>query len=144
VGIVSPAALLLATVIAQVEMRDLAGSYCVQEVTERRTTVELSFATKVVNVTGEAIGVRRFWLANAANTDVPYAAFEGGTFEPGEARTLSSWIEVPLAEYGRWQKQGAPRLFLEVDEPATPPLRVPQRITLQRATDCRAILTAEP
>ena len=108
------------------------GSYWVEEVTVGRMDARLRFTCEIYNVGQAEVRVDRFWLANPANTDDPYARFTGATLAMREKLRLSRVITVPLSEYRRWEQGRAATLFLEVRDWGGGLPRVPFRVDLDR------------
>jgi hypothetical protein len=100
------------------------GSYWIENVRVGRMDARLEFTCEIYNVGEAAVGVDRFWLANPANTDDPYAIFTGTALARREKLRLSRSITVPLSEYKRseWGR-GLPRIPFRVDlERRKPPV----------------------
>jgi len=108
------------------------GSYWIEEVTVGRMDAKLTFACEIYNVGQAEVRVDRFWLANPANTDDPYAVFTGTVLAMREKLRLSRKITVPLSEYRRWEQGRAATLFLEVRDWGGGLPRVPFRVELER------------
>lgn len=108
------------------------GSYWIENVKVGRMDAKLEFACEIFNVGGAEVRVDRFWLANPANTDDPYAIFTGAALARRESLRLSRSITVPLTEYRRWEQGRAATLFLEVRDWGGGLPRIPFRIDLER------------
>ena len=108
------------------------GSYWIEDVTVGRMDAKLEFTCEIYNVGHAEVRVDRFWLANPANTDDPYALFTGASLAKREKLRLNRRITVPLSEYRRWEQGRAATLFLEVRDWGGGLPRVPFRVELDR------------
>jgi len=108
------------------------GSYWLEDASPGRMDARVKFSCRLFNVGPADVRVDRFWLANPANTDDPYAVFTGAAVARGESVELTREITVPLREYRRWEKGRAATLFLEIRDWGGGIPRLPFRVELER------------
>lgn len=108
------------------------GSFWLEDPAVGRMDASVKFTCELFNVGESEVNVDRFWLANPANTDDPYAVFDGATLAQGERLRLVREITVPLREYRRWEKGRAATLFLEIRGWGGGLPRLPFRVELER------------
>lgn len=121
-----------ARAVKQMKQPRIVGVYAVDQVSPGRTDVRLKFSARLRNSGTQTVRIEKIWLSNPANTDDPYAQFDGAPVGPKESLELERWITVPRREYERWDRGRPAILFIYVEGWGAGLPRVPLRVELHR------------
>ncbi len=98
--------------------RDFAGFYQIKDAADQGLAFKVRFAIRVFNYSDADATQATLTLANSLSPRRAYGSFTQVSIPRGGDVVLSGNFAVPLREYKRWQRGGAPELIIQFQDDA--------------------------